>query len=60
VRTTINRNIYIGLSPNYQILGTFAKLRKAAISFIMSVCSTVRLSVSMEQLDSHWTDFREI
>ena len=37
-------------------LDAFAKLRKAAISFVMSV----RPSVRMEQLDSHWTDFHEI
>jgi len=34
------------------ILGAFAKLRKATISFVMSV--------RMEQLGSHWTDFHEI
>jgi hypothetical protein len=38
------------------LLGAFAKLRKATISFVMSV----RPSVSMEQLGSHWTDFHEI
>jgi hypothetical protein len=38
------------------ILGAFAKLRKATISFVMSVC----LSVRVEQFDSHWTDFSEI
>jgi hypothetical protein len=37
-------------------LGALAKLRKATISFVMSV----RLSVRMEQLGSHWTDFQEI
>jgi hypothetical protein len=37
-------------------LGAFAKLRKATISCVMSV----RLSVRMEQLGSHWTDFHEI
>jgi hypothetical protein len=35
--------------------GAFAKLRKATISFVM----TVRLSVRMEELVSHWTDFYE-
>jgi len=34
----------------------FAILQKATISFVMSVCPSVR----MEQLGSHWTDFREI
>jgi hypothetical protein len=37
-------------------LGAFAKLPKATISFLKSLC----LSVRMEQLGSHWTDFHEI
>jgi type I site-specific restriction-modification system R (restriction) subunit len=37
-------------------LGAFAKLRKATNSFAMSAS----LSIRMEQLDSHWTDFHEI
>jgi hypothetical protein len=37
-------------------LGAFAKLRKATISFIMSV----RQSVRMEQLVFHYTDFHEV
>jgi hypothetical protein len=37
-------------------LGAFAKLRKAALSFVMSI----RLVVRMQQLGSHWTDFHEI
>jgi len=36
--------------------GAFPKMRKATISFVMSV----RPSVIMEQLGSHWTDFHEI
>ena len=39
-----------------QILGTFAKLPKAAISFIVSVLLYVRLSVRKQQLDSNWTN----
>ena len=35
--------------------GAFAKLRKATISFVISV----RPSVRMERLGSHWTDFHE-
>ena len=35
------------------IVGAFTKLRQAISSFVMSVC----LSVRMEQLGSHWTDF---
>ena len=37
------------------LLGAFAKLRKATISFVISVCLSVRPSVRMEQLGSHWT-----
>jgi len=40
----------------YTFLGAFAKLRKATINFV----SSVRPSVRMEQLGSHWTDFHEI
>jgi len=36
-----------------QFSGAFAKLRKATIIFIMSVC----LSVRVEKLGSHWTNF---
>jgi hypothetical protein len=34
------------------ILGAIAKLRKATVGFILSVCPRVR----MEQLGFHWTD----
>jgi hypothetical protein len=40
----------------HQFSEALAKLRKATISFIMSI----RLSVRMEQLGSHSTDFHEI
>ena len=40
----------------YELLGAFAKLRKATISFVISV----RPSVRMEQLRSQRTDFHEI
>jgi hypothetical protein len=36
--------------------GTFTELRKANISFVASVC----LSVRMEKLGFHWTGFHEI
>jgi hypothetical protein len=39
-------------------LGAFSNPRKATISFVM--CLSVCLSVRMEQLGYHWTDFREI
>ena len=35
-------------------------LPNATISFVMSVCSSVCLSVGMEQLGSKWKDFHEI
>jgi hypothetical protein len=40
---------------DWLVLVAVGKLRKATLSFIY-----VRLSVRMEQLDSHWTDFQEI
>jgi len=40
-------------------LGAFAKLRKATISFVMSVCPYVHLSVRMD-LGPQWTDLHEI
>jgi hypothetical protein len=39
-----------------RFLDAFAKLGKAAISFVMSV----RPSVRLEQLSSHWTDLHQI
>jgi hypothetical protein len=41
-------------------LGAFAKLRKATISFVMSVCLSVHPSVRMEQFRSHRMDYHEI
>ena len=41
------------------ILSAFAKLRKATISFVMSVCPSICPSVCME-LGSHSTDFHKI
>jgi len=39
-----------------RFLGVFAKLRKETMCFVMCV----RLSVSVEQLGSHWKEFHEI
>jgi hypothetical protein len=41
------------------VLGAIAKLRKATNSFIVSVRPSVRPSVRMKQLGSHWTNFHE-
>ena len=38
----------------------FAKFRKATVSFVVSVCPSVRPSVCMEKLGSHWTVFFKI
>ena len=40
-------------------LSAFEKLQ-IAITYVMSICCSVRLSVRKEQLGSHWTDFHEI
>ena len=42
------------------ILGAFAKLRKATISFVMFVCPSVCQSIRIEQLGSYCTGFHEI
>jgi hypothetical protein len=41
--------------------GSFRHVRKTAKSdsYLRNVSTSVRLSVRMEQLDSHWTDFDE-
>jgi hypothetical protein len=39
-----------------EFLGAFAKLLKATVSFVMSVCPPAR----MEQLGSYWTDVLEV
>jgi len=45
-------------------LAAFTKLRKATICYVMLVCLSLRLSiclsVNMEQLGSHLTDFHEV
>jgi hypothetical protein len=46
--------------PKNICLVAIAKLRKSAISIVMCVCSSVCLSISMEQLGSHKTDVHEI
>jgi len=43
----------------FDFLGAFAKLQQVTVSFIISICPSVQ-SICMEQLDSYWTDFREI
>jgi hypothetical protein len=48
-----------GVLPD-SFLGAFEKLRKATVSFIMLLCLSVRPSVHIEELGSHWTDFYEI
>jgi hypothetical protein len=41
-------------------LGAYAKLRRATISSVMSVCPSVRLPIRVEHLASQWTDFHDI
>jgi hypothetical protein len=45
------------VDPKERFVGTFVKLRKGTIRFVMSVCPSVRLSVRMEELGIHSTDF---
>jgi hypothetical protein len=50
---------YVKSAMNF-MLGLFAKVRRATISFFMSVCLPDPPFVRMEQLGSHWMDFHEI
>jgi hypothetical protein len=43
-------------SDQWRAVVKIVKLQEVTVSFAMSVC----LSVSVEQLGSHWTDFHEI
>ena len=47
---------------NVYLSGVVAEFRKAAVSFVMAclVCPSVCLSVRMDQLGCHWTDFDDI
>jgi len=38
-------------------LDVFTKLRNASVSFVMSLCLSISLSFSVEQLVSLWTDY---
>jgi hypothetical protein len=51
-----NRQLFPSAVRNVLFLGELVRFRKATISFVMSV----RPSVHVEQLGSHWTDFHEI
>ena len=42
------------------VFGAITKLRKATFSFVMSVRLSVRPSIHMEKIGSHWTDFHEV
>jgi hypothetical protein len=47
----------LSLQPEFSFLGAFAKLLKATIIFIMSVCLSIRQYVRVEQVGSQWADF---
>ena len=49
-----------GINFSTTSLGAFTNLRRATISFIMSVYPSVFLPVRMEQPGPHWTDFHYI
>jgi hypothetical protein len=55
-----NQTFLLQIFIKHIFLGAFAKLRKTTISFVMPFRPSVRPSVRMEQLGSHWTDFYEI
>jgi hypothetical protein len=52
-RTNLNQKLF-------SFLSAFTTLRKATVNCVMPVSSSTLLSVCVEQLGSHWTDFHEI
>jgi hypothetical protein len=56
----LHKERIVDCGQNIELLGALAKLRKATLSFVMSVCPSVRPSVRMEQLGFHSRDFHEI
>jgi hypothetical protein len=48
------------IKQNKWQLHAFAEFRKATVTFVMSVCLSVCLSVRMQQIGCHGTDFNEI
>ena len=52
--------LYVTPHWSYTLLDVFANSREATIIFDISVRPSVCMSVRMEQLGSHWTDFHEI
>jgi len=54
LQSTASTNAFLSL------LGAFAEFRRLIISFVMSSCLSIPLSVRIEQLGFHWTDFHEI
>jgi hypothetical protein len=57
--TSIRTMYTCGPQVIFMFLGANAKLRRANISFVMSVCLSVRPSARMEQLGSKRSDFHE-
>jgi len=49
-------NIAVKVAGLNTFLGPVRKLQKSTVSFVMTVCPSVR----MGELCSHWTDFHEI
>jgi len=56
----IGKKLYAERTTDIPFLGSLAKLRKATISFVMSVLLSVCSSLWMEQIGCHWTDFHKI
>jgi hypothetical protein len=52
--------IFVDISNPLTFSDVFAKLRKVTINIVMSVRPSFRLSVGMQKLGFHWSDFPEI
>jgi hypothetical protein len=53
-------NLYVNHNSLYCFVGAVAKMRKATVTFFMSLRPSVRVYFRMEGLCSHLTEFHEI
>jgi hypothetical protein len=57
---TVMWQIFYGFDMSMPFIGAFVKLWKALPSFVLPACTSVRMSVRMQQLCSQWKNFHEI
>jgi hypothetical protein len=59
ITLVVDTTLFDDERTNQTVLGALEKLHEVILSFVMSVHTSVRPSVRMEQFGSHWTDFHK-